>query len=133
MKKLNIILYLLFSLSSCGQNKESIDIIGKWVCIEAQSNVESSDERIEKYLTLFRESEFYFEDDEIFTLKKLNKIDYEKSEILINSYWKFNKNNQLIVDYKNPSTILKIIVEIKDGETYFLLFDKAISLKMIKT
>ena len=133
MKKLNIIFYLLFSLLSCGQNEKSINIVGKWVCNEAQSNLETSDQRIEKYLTLFRESEFNFTEDEMFTLKKLNKDDYEKSKILINSYWKYNKHNQVIVDYKNPSTILKIIVETKDGETYFFLFDKAISLKMTKT
>ena len=111
MKKLYTIFCLLFSLYSFGQNKESVDIIGKWVCIDAQSNIEAStDPRTEKYLALFRESEFNFTEDEIFTLKKLNNNDYEKSKTLINSYWKFNKWNQVIVDYKNPSTILKIII-----------------------
>ena len=132
MKKLFIISSFLFSLLSYGQNEESLDIIGKWICTDAHSTVETSDVRIEKYLTLFSQSEFKFTEDEIFTLKKLNSDDYEKSETLIESYWKFNKLNQVIVDYKNPSTILKIIIEQKNNETYFLLFDKALSLKMKK-
>ncbi|WP_405567082.1 MULTISPECIES: hypothetical protein [Flavobacteriaceae] len=128
MKQAIIIIFLLSSITSFSQKKELQDIVGNWICTKAEFNAESSDSRIEKYLTLFKDSEFSFDNNEIFTLKKTNADNV--SQIIIDSYWKLNKENQIIIDYKNPSSILKIVIETREEEIYFLLFDQTMSLKM---
>lgn len=130
MKKVTIIIILLFSIQSFSQKKEQVNIVGNWKCTEAKFNTDSSDSRIEKYLTLFKDSEFCFNLNEKFILKKKN-INKE-TQTIIDSNWKTNKENQIIIDYNNPSSIFKIVIKTKKEEIYFLLFDQTMSLKMEK-
>lgn len=132
MKKVISLIFLLITLFSFSQNEEAIPIKRNWICTEAVLNTSDYDPRKEKYLALFKDSEFCFENNNDFKLKKVNPKNKEASQTLIDSYWKFNKKNEILIDYNNPSSVLKIELTIKNKELYFLLFNKAIALKMKK-
>ena len=131
-KQISIIICLFSFMLSHAQDDNTVDIIGTWTCIETRCQVESSDPRIKKFLEIFKASDFHFGDDNTFKLSRPSKDSIGQPEVFINSYWKFQQKNRIVIGYKDPSTLLEILVDVRDNVTYFSLMDNVFLLKMTK-
>lgn len=133
MKKF-IILFLFLSTLAFSQEINVAKMYGSW---KVEKNMTpKSDPKLNDIINGFNEASFSFYENGDFVLQSTNtsKIFLMTMNMLKNAKWKLDQNRQMILlgNQENYFSIMGIVVQERDGKTYFLINETPIKLEMIK-
>ena len=128
------ILFLFLSIQGFSQEINVAKMCGSW---KVQKNMTpKSDPKLNDIINGFNEASFSFYENGDFVLQSTNtsKIFLMTMNMLKNAKWKLDQNRQMILlgNQENYFSIMGIVVQEKEGKTYFLINETPIVLEIVR-
>ncbi len=127
MKQTIVVILLLTSSILYGQNWNKEDLIGIWK-VEKIMDMRAPSEMPSEY-AVFLNSSFEFKQNNTFNLTSKAK---RLNEMMKNSHWKLNSNNNEILIQRNKTRLMTIKIWKKNEKTFFIIMGASLFLEMRK-
>lgn len=129
-----LILFLFLSIQGFSQEINVAKMYGSW---KVEKNLTpKSDPKLDDLINGFNNASFSFYENGNFVLQSTNtsKLFLMTLDMLKNAKWKLNQKRQMIQlgHQKDYFSIMGIVVQEKEGKTYFLINETPIKLEMVR-